>query len=107
MTQKYKITDEIRKIGATILYRIEALKNFGNVKAGDKGGWIEKEGNLSQVDDCWVYGPTWVYGTAWVYGDAMVSGDAMVGDNARICGDAVVSDNAKVSEGHVNKGELK
>ena len=37
------------------MFRIKALKNFNNVKEGDLGGLIEKEINLSQEGDCWVY----------------------------------------------------
>lgn len=70
--KKYKLTNEsIERFGRT-LYRIEALKGFGNVTKGDKGGHIEKEGNLSQDGDAWVYG------NAMVYGDARVSGDVKV-----------------------------
>ena len=48
MNTKYKIREDISKTfrGRTI-YRIEALKDFGDVKKGDLGGWIEKELNLS------------------------------------------------------------
>ena len=52
------------------LFRIKALISFGDVKEGDLGGYIEKEGNLSQS------GNAWVYGNACVSGDARVSGDA-------------------------------
>ena len=38
------------------LFRIVALKDFSNVKKGDLGGLIEKEGNLDQQGNCWVYG---------------------------------------------------
>lgn len=31
-----------------ILYQIQATKDFGNIKSGDLGGWIESEDNLSQ-----------------------------------------------------------
>ena len=51
------------------VYRIKAITNFSFIQAGDIGGYIEKEGNLS------VYGDAWVYGNASVYGDARVSGD--------------------------------
>ena len=87
----------------TKLYRIKALKDFANVKAGDLGGWIERESNLSQDGNCWVYENARVYEDAKVYGDAMVSGnakvygDAMVSGNAWVYGDAEVSGNAKVS----------
>lgn len=55
---RYKITDEILKLGDLILHRIEATENFNAgdylVIPGDKGGWIEKESNLQEnawVDD--------------------------------------------------------
>ena len=84
------------------LFRIVALRDFGNVSQGDKGGLIAKENNLSHDGDCWVYGDAMVYGDALVYGNARVygnakvSGDAMVSGNARVSGDALVSGNARV-----------
>ena len=68
--KKYELTTECKEFLGRKLYRIKALIDFGSVKEGDLGGWIEKEENLSQEGD------------AWVYGDAMVFGDA------RVCGDA-------------------
>ena len=47
---KYELTDN-KKNGLT---QIRALRDFGAVKAGDLGGWIESEKNLSQGGDCWV-----------------------------------------------------
>lgn len=44
-------------------------KDFEDVKAGDKGGWIEKEENLSQEDDCWVSGDACVSGYADIESD--------------------------------------
>ena len=38
---KYKLTDEFVTIGDRKLYRIEALKDFADVKNGDKGGFVE------------------------------------------------------------------
>lgn len=67
---KYKLTDETREWFGRILHRIEAVTNFGNVKAGDKGGWIEKEENLAHDGDCCVYGDARVYGYASVCGKA-------------------------------------
>lgn len=40
------------------------------------GGYIEKEENLSQSGDAWVYGNAKVYGDAWVSGNAEVYGNA-------------------------------
>ena len=78
MNKKYKLTKETKEYYGITFYRIEALKDFCDVKRGDKGGWIKEENNLSQDDNCWVFGNARVYGDAQVYGDAWVSGDALV-----------------------------
>jgi len=52
MTKKYKLTSETKEYFNRTLYRIEAIKSFGNVNKGDKGGFIEKEENLSQEGEC-------------------------------------------------------
>lgn len=89
---KYELTSE-KKYG---LSRIRALRDFGNVMAGDLGGWVEDESNLSQEGTSWVSGNARVSGNAGVYGDAHVYGNAWVFDNAWVSGDAEVSDNAWV-----------
>ena len=96
MSDKYKLTDETMEWYEHTLYRIEALRDFGNVKAGDKGGWVESEANLSHKGECWVYDNAQVYDNAEVYGNAKVYGDARVSGNATIYGDAKVYDDAKV-----------
>ena len=64
MTKKYKLTDEsILFFGVALLFRIKALISFTtatgvDVKAGEKGGFVQLENNLSQN------------GTSWVSGDA-------------------------------------
>lgn len=84
------------------LYRIRALKDFGDVKAGDLGGYIESERNLSQEGDCWVSDEARVYdnakvsGNARVYNDAKVFGNAQIYGNAEVGADAQVYDEAKV-----------
>ena len=70
---KYRLTDETIKVDEVILHRIECVEAFPNVKAGDKGGWIEKEDNLSQKGYAWVRDDAKVYGNAWVYGNAKIS----------------------------------
>lgn len=70
--KKFKLTNNKKEWFGKTLYQIESLINFGNIHVGDKGGWIEKEENLAQD------------GNAWVYGDARVSGDAEVSGNASI-----------------------
>jgi carbonic anhydrase/acetyltransferase-like protein (isoleucine patch superfamily) len=78
------------------LYRIIALRDFGNVKKGDKGGLIWSEDNLSHDGNCWVYENAEVSENAWVYGDARVSENAWVFGNARVYGNARVSGDAGV-----------
>lgn len=77
---KYDITSETRLSGPVTLHRITALRDIPRhgVKAGDLGGWIESERNLSQSDDAWISGDASVWGNASVSGDARVSGDASV-----------------------------
>lgn len=79
--KKYELTDETMKIGMTTLHRIKALAAFADVEIGDTGGWVEKESNLDQDGDAWVYGDAMVSGYAMVSGDGRVSGDARVYGN--------------------------
>lgn len=48
---KFELTSETKVVFGKTLYRIRALVDFGIVKAGDLGGFVEKEDNLSQVSD--------------------------------------------------------
>ena len=70
--KKYELTDEIKLYNGRTLHRIVALRNFGNVEIGDKGGWIEKEDNLSHAGFCWVYDNAQVYDNAKVCNNAKV-----------------------------------
>ena len=57
MQNKYKLLkDETKKTAhGNTVYRIEALKDFYNVKKGQKGGYVQGTWNLSQTGNCWVY----------------------------------------------------
>ena len=59
-SMKYKLTENSIEFDNKTLFQIQALKDFGEVKAGDLGGYIEKELNLSQEDYCWLFGNPWV-----------------------------------------------
>lgn len=91
---KYRLTDETKVIendySKKTLYRIQAIVDFGDVKAGELGGFIENEANLSQE------GLAWVYDDAMVYGNALVTNNARVKDRAKVYGRALVADNAVV-----------
>ena len=98
--KKYELTD----IRSGNLRRIRALRDIPRyrVKAGDLGGWIESEENLSQFDDCWIgedaqaEGHALIDGNAWVGGTATVCENAFICDNARVDGDTGIAGYAKV-----------
>ena len=89
MNRKYEFTGETRNWVGRTLHRIRAVRDFGDVKTGDLGGWIEKESNLSHAGD------------AWVRCNALVCGSAVVSNSAVVCGSAVVRDSAVVGDSAV------
>ena len=106
--KKYEMTSNVKEFLGHKLFQIRALKDFGDVKAGDFGGYIEKEENLSQYGNSWVYDNVKVYDNAKVFCDAQVHGNALIYSNARIfgkakvygntlvCGNALIYDNAQI-----------
>ena len=96
--KKYEMTSNYKIFLGKKLFQIRALVDLCNgVKAGELGGYIEKEENLSQSGNAWVGGNSLVTNNALVTDNARVTGDARVTDNARVTGDARVTDNAWVS----------
>ena len=127
MNRKYEITD-IAHTEYPWLHRIRALRDIrDDVHAGDLGGFIESEQNLSMEDSCWLYDGAIVCekarvaeqstlrdgamacGHALVSGDAQLSRGALVTDNAHvaagvICGLAVIGGNAEIRRDPQNGG---
>ncbi len=124
--KKYELvaTDTFHHTNDEILTRIRALVDLTpiGVKAGDLGGYIQTERNLSHDGLSWVGVDALVFDGAMVRGDAQIAGRAMVSgvafisdyvritenaevsgcaevrDHALISGNAVITDNARVSE---------
>ena len=95
--KKFELTTETKiNIFGKKLFRIKALISFGPISAGEKGGWVEKEENLSQSGNAWVFGNAEVYDNAWVHNNACVHNNAWVSGNAEVSGNAYVSGNAEV-----------
>ena len=94
---KYEITD-ISHEEYPFLHRIRALRDVGaEVKAGDLGGFVESESNLSTVPG----------DNAWIYEDAIAAGDAYVDQNATLQGKAVACDQAYISQNALLAGNSR
>ena len=107
MNKKYELTNETKKYYGCTLHRIKALKDFGDVKKGDLGGWIEKEYNLSQEGNCWVYEDAKVFDDARISDNALVYENAILSDNAMVSENAVIYGNAKVYENAIVYGVVR
>lgn len=95
--QKYEITNIVHG-KYPFLHRIRALRDIGkDVKAGELGGFVEHEGNLSfePGDD------------AWIYNDAIAAGDSVVEKGSVLRMRAVVCGSACVSHGSVLFGDAR
>lgn len=95
--QKYEITDIVH-VQHPFLRRIRALRDIGQeVKAGDLGGFVESESNLSfePGDD------------AWNFDNAIACNSAYVDKGSFLRGDSVASHNAYVSCGSVMRGHAR
>lgn len=103
MKKKYEIlkTNTYNMNGKT-LYRIIAIRNFGDIKKGEIGGFVESERNLSHNGNCWIHDDAKVYEKAKVYGDAQIYDHSMVYGKAKVYGHAklfkssLVTENAKI-----------
>lgn len=95
--QKYEITD-IAHEKYPFLHRIRALQDIGKeVKAGDLGGFVESESNLSfePGDD------------AWIFNDAIAAGEGCVDKGSILRDRAVVCDSAYASQGAELTGDSR
>lgn len=104
--KKYEILNDgeyYGGLGKNDLHRIRALKDFGNIKAGTLGGWVENEDNLSQNGTCWIEADAFVYDSAKVWGAAQIMTGSKVSDNAKVYGGAIV-DGGRVANNAVVKG---
>lgn len=95
--KKFEFTDETTMCDDHLLHRIRACITFRvhgvcseEVCAGDLGGFLEKESNLSQTDH------SWVFDDSMVGDDAYICNGACITDGATVSGNAVISENAVV-----------
>ncbi len=104
--RKFKLTSRTRRyideiLGEVTVYETEALRDFGQFKAGTKGPWVEGFFNLSQNGNAWGSPDSYIIGeTALVYGDAYLGGSAAVVNS-------VIFGNEKVVPGDTVRNETR
>lgn len=94
--KKYELTDETKLYKGRTLHHIVAIRSFGDISKGRKGGWIEKEENLSHEGNCWVYDNAYVYDDAEIRNNARIFNKAQIFDNAVVFNNALIFDNTKI-----------
>lgn len=90
---KYEITDLAHE-KYLFLHRIRALRDIGSeVKAGDLGGFVERESNLSfeTGDDAWIFD------NAIAAGEGCVDKGSVLRERAIVCGCAYASHGTEMS----------
>lgn len=105
--KKYKLTSECVNFDGKYLHRIRALRDFGNVKKGELGGYVESEKNLTHEGTAWVSGYAKVIGDSSITGCAVVTDQAIIRDHARVISYALVWDNADIGENVVVSGHTQ
>lgn len=105
MNKKFELTNktvhgDIYNNGWHPIYQIRALRDIPEhgVKAGDLGGYVQYENNLSQEGNCWIKDAASAVGDAVVSGNALIKDAAVVCRNANIKGDALVCGGAYVGD---------
>lgn len=108
MIRKFEFTSEEKMLShTTSVRRIRALIDIPNVgvKAGELGGFIMCQENLSHEGDCWVFQEAMVHGLfTRIEGNARIYGHAVVEDGSIISDGVVISDHAHISQSNI-KGE--
>lgn len=103
------------------MYRIRALRDIPRylIRAGDWGGLVQNERNLSQEGDCWLsrdsaaWDESRILDDAFVEGHSEVTGRARVEKRARVIWyasvgqDAVITDESWVSTGAFVEGKIR
>ena len=82
--RKFELTNITMEYKGRTLYRIRALKDFKEVEAGDLGGWVSNENNLSQEGDCWIYDEAKCMDNARMYHNSAMYNNAVMLDNSKM-----------------------
>lgn len=88
--KKYELTNETIIVHGHTLHRIRALRDFNDVKAGELGGFIEKEKNLSHEGNCWIYDDSMAFEQSKIYDNAQIKTGSEIYGNAKVYGNAIL-----------------
>lgn len=94
--KKYEFTGETLEFQGHTLKRIRYLRKIGMIEAGDLGGWIEHESNLSHEGNCFVLGEAKVFGNACIQEKSIIKNNAVLKDNAIVKGEVLILNNSVV-----------
>ena len=118
MERKYELTKETKTYFGQTVYRIKSLRTFidkeGNiVNAGDLGGFVRSELNLSHEGRCWVRDDAVVADYAVVDKNALLMKDCLVHGTANISDNSVITDTSfierkvKISGNNIIRGNCR
>ena len=115
--KKYVLTNITMDFMGRTLYRIKALKDFADIKAGELGGWVQTEDNLSQEGNCWIYDNGKCMDNARIYtnsimcDNSLMYGNSMMFDYSRMfdysimCDNSVMHDHSVMLDNSIMRGE--
>lgn len=109
---KYRLTNESRQTLGVTVYRIQALRDIEidlpgvrrRVRAGELGGFVMSERNLSQTGQAWVADQALVIQHAHVGDDALLEDKAVarnwaqVQGKSRICGQTHIAERLQIKD---------
>ena len=96
---KYEIQQQDHRLpDGRKVNRIKALRDFGTVKAGTIGGFVEADDNLSHDGLCWIADDAMALDRSRVSRDAQLRDRARISDWAAITDRCVVCDDARLQD---------
>ena len=96
--KKYRLLSESKVVNGRTVYRIQAIRSFGDVRKGDLGGFVESYCNLSNEGNSWVYDDAVVLDSARVTCNSKVYGQSLLQDCAFASGNSEISDNVVLKD---------
>lgn len=97
MNVKYELTNEYKYVRGQKVYRIRALKDFGGIKRGTLGGFVQSTSNLSQLGNCWIHDNACILNTACIYNNVQLFDNSLMYENAEAYDNVKVYKNVIIS----------